>query len=59
MKIIFVRYPYVYNGVYHLGDIIALADFSNETSSDNSPDVKVLLNNVRFHEKTIDLQKKT
>jgi hypothetical protein len=59
MKTIITRYPYIYNGGYYSGELIMLADFSDKSSSDNFPDVKLNNKSLRFDEKTIDLQKKT
>ena len=39
MKINITQYSYIYNGVYYPGELLALAIFSDETSSDKFPDI--------------------
>jgi hypothetical protein len=61
MKIKITQYSYIYKGVYYPGELIALADFSDETFSDKFLDVKILLSNNSVDvssEKTSNLQKK-
>jgi hypothetical protein len=62
MKIKITQCPYIYNGVFHPGEFVALAIFSNKTSSNKFSDIKILLTNNPIEvssEKTSNLQEKT